>query len=339
MQKKLIKNKNFSRIFQSEKGDAMILISVIITGLVVLVSTVALENLKKAGAVQGLQKASLDKLYKAEEGIELGLFVNREAFEAPNKNPMDFCQDANPSKNCKPFNLSVIDREAGGGPNTGKKAVEKLSENPLDKNKDLIMVSQNSTDLSNSKEPKRSLMANLPSRYFNQAPIAGPALECTGCTVYGPGEEPNTYKILLKTNRRPIDELKDFQIFFHCVKKCSISGVKIGIECKDFDGTDFKCDVASEVIGMNSADSAKHPRTKKFEIDEVFDDLGNDYSLPEKIAITFTVSGENIKSRKFDSCDETKPLTLKLSSNQWKPVGDCKILEVDVKAKKNSGKQ
>ncbi len=62
-----------------KRGDAVILLSVLISGLVILISAIATQNLKKSMEVQGVQKKSLNNLYKAEEGIESGLFTAKES--------------------------------------------------------------------------------------------------------------------------------------------------------------------------------------------------------------------------------------------------------------------
>ena len=79
---------NFKNFTNSKKhrGDAVILLSVLVSGLVILISSIAAQNLKKSAEIQGVQKKSLKSLYEAEEGVENGLFLAKNSARGSNQN-------------------------------------------------------------------------------------------------------------------------------------------------------------------------------------------------------------------------------------------------------------
>jgi len=62
---------------KSEKGAAIITISIIVAAIVMLTILLVSENLRSSLLTLGLQKQSLIELYKAEEGIEYAYFTTK----------------------------------------------------------------------------------------------------------------------------------------------------------------------------------------------------------------------------------------------------------------------
>ncbi len=248
MKKITPQKRNFLKILRSEKGDAMILISIVITGLVVLVSTVALENLRKSVSVQGLQQKSLENLYKAEEGIEYSLYVNKEKV---NQNLNFNNNSSNISANKVAFNLSLWD-------GTAQKKEDALAVNELVKDtvgRSIILVSQSAKDNTNDNTNlKRTLFANLPSRYYDQVSMGTTLSDCQNCQVNQADstiESGERFEIVFKATN-PYSAITDlskinYRLTVNCGwdgvwnRKCEVQDLKIGVGCGDITSTGFNC--------------------------------------------------------------------------------------------------
>lgn len=141
--------------FKSEKGAAIVLVAILVTGIVMLVCAVAIENLQKSTELQGVQKKSLDNLYIAEEGAEYGLYVNREKKKS--------WLDLN-----RPFDVSIWE---GSRDYTGNKydsqALEQLSQPTEGRN--LVITSQSNQN--QNANTQKTVFTNLPNKYFDQVPL------------------------------------------------------------------------------------------------------------------------------------------------------------------------
>ncbi len=241
-------------LLRSERGDAMILISIVITGLVVLVSTVALENLRKSMAVQGLQEKSLENLYKAEEGIEYSLYVNK---EKSNKNLNFNEQGTTIASNKASYNLTFW--EGTNAKKTDAEALTELSKETVGKK--IVLVSQSAKSNTNDNANlKRTLFANLPSRYYDQISMGNTLSECQECQSSQDDSDIKTGKkseIILKTSN-PYSGVTDaskisYRLTINCggFQKCQIQDLKVGVDCGDaFNTSSYSCP-ASDSAGRS----------------------------------------------------------------------------------------
>lgn len=241
--------KRFYEIIRSEKGDAMILISIVITGLVVLVSTVALENLRKSVSIQGVQQKSLENLYKAEEGIEYSLFVNK--VKDVNNNLNFNNNSATISANKVAFNLSLW--EDGGNKVNDNTAIDKLKTTTT--NSKIVLVSQSSRDnVNDNTNLKRTLFANLPSRYYDQASMGDTLSDCQNCQVLQDDavvESGTRFESVFKTIPAYPTITNPAQLNYRLTvncgwqspfnRTCEVQDLKIGVSCGDLSASSFSC--------------------------------------------------------------------------------------------------
>lgn len=145
--------------YKSEKGAAIVLVAVLVTGIVMLVSVIAIENLRKSTELSGIQKRSLDNLYKAEEGAEYGLYVNKEK-------KLD---NANTNTNGH-FNISIWEKDTNVT-DKGDKALEKLKQ-PTE-GRDIVITSQSkdNANTNQNKASQKTIFTNLPNKYQDQVPL------------------------------------------------------------------------------------------------------------------------------------------------------------------------
>ncbi|MFH1183248.1 MAG: hypothetical protein V1690_03230 [Candidatus Moraniibacteriota bacterium] len=143
--------------FRSQKGAAIVLVAILVTGIVMLVSVIAIENLRKSTEMQGVQKKSLDSLYKAEEGAEYGLYVNKE------KTAGNFE---------RPFDISVWEKVGDSSvTKTGDQALEQLAQPTEGRN--IVITSQSLANANDSQEaaPQKTIFTNLPNKYYDQVSL------------------------------------------------------------------------------------------------------------------------------------------------------------------------
>jgi len=214
-------------LYRSEKGDAIILLSVLVTGIVMLISVIAVENLRKSIEIQNVQKESLDSLYQAEEGIEYSLYLNKE------KNVSLSNSNTN-----KPFNISVWENN---NKEVGEEATRKLAQ-PTE-GKEVVVVSE----VNDNVDMKRAVFTNLPSRYYDQVSLWNSTGECEeGAQSCGPisGEndmtEGNIYQAIVTNTDFQKDGWDNNNIWYRLIFKCGgsqyleVGGINIqGCEVRD----------------------------------------------------------------------------------------------------------
>lgn len=212
------------KIFRSQKGDAIILLSVLVTGIVMLISAIAVENLKKASQLQNLQRNSVNELYKAEEGIEFALYANKEKiFVGPASN--------------SPFSVSVWENNIK---NTGTQALNKLSQ--LTQGKNIVISSENNPDSSTYGNLKRTVFANLPSRYYDQLSLWDFTNGCgsENCNITDNNNDMQSghaYQAVLSTSDFQksgwTSDNTQYRVVFRCTSSdCEIKNLRVGTgEC------------------------------------------------------------------------------------------------------------
>lgn len=222
------------KLIRSEKGDAIILLAILVTGIVALICVIAVENLKKSFEIQNIQKASLDSLYKAEEGIEYSLYANKEKTAGID--------------NQEPFAISVWENNDKKG---GDNAIQKLIEPTEGRN--VIVISESSNNQNSSQDLRRTVFANLPSKYYNQVTLWNSNEDCSSDSECISSRENNdmesgqTYQVVLDSaDFQKEDWNKDnieYRFIFNCgdsqfskngvgtVKGCEIKDLKVGLGC------------------------------------------------------------------------------------------------------------
>lgn len=200
-----------------------------------LISVIAVENLKKSSQIQSIQKESVDSLYEAEEGIEFSLYANKQ------KDIMGMGE--NP-----PFSISVWDNNNDN--KTGDRALERLRQ-PT-QNQDVVVSSENITNQNDNKSLKRTVFANLPSRYYDQVPLWDRMNGCDAddCIVFAAGPdmaEGDTYQVVSSVADFQKDigwesDDTEYRLVFKCGgdEECTIDDLKVGVGI----GCDYsKCDI------------------------------------------------------------------------------------------------
>jgi len=66
---------------KSEKGTTVIIMAIIVAGMIMLVISVAAENIRQSLKTQGNQKKALDQVYQAEEGVEYAYYITKNDVE------------------------------------------------------------------------------------------------------------------------------------------------------------------------------------------------------------------------------------------------------------------
>lgn len=211
-------------MLRSEKGDAIILLSILITGIVMLICVIAVESLRNSADIQNVQKKSLNNLYQAEEGIEYSLYTNKQK----NQN-QDFSVDS------KHFAISLFEND---NKELGEKAVQKLIE-PIE-GRGAVIVSE-----SNESEDvlKRAVFANIPHRYYDQVPLWNIRDDCEeeGINCSFETESANEEQIyqtaFYNGNFKNDDEEwsvenTKYRLIFVCASdNCTMSGIRVGANC------------------------------------------------------------------------------------------------------------
>lgn len=358
------------QILGSQKGDAMILISIVITGLVVLVSTVALENLRKSVSVQGLQQKSLENLYKAEEGIEYSLFINKNKELIANQN-LNFNNNSSTiSENKVAFNLTLFEeskdpKEVPIHKKVDSDAVSELAGDTVGRK--IVLVSESAkSNVNDNTSLKRTLFANLPSRYYDQSSLGNTLSDCQKCQVEQNDTDQSSgtrFETILKTNRVfPGVNLSQISYrltvncggsgFLNLNRKCEVQDLKIGLECGEIDSPNYNCPSSSssnKSIVCNKNFSVNFNNEKNIasgygSVSTIRFKAPSGIDLREKtIVIRLKLNEGKLATLKDfcrfnNSCTKTKMCTKK-DSNPWLTVRDKNIyIGFDV-SKKGDGRQ
>jgi hypothetical protein len=224
------------KIFKSQKGDAIILLSVLVTGIVLLVTAVVVENFRKSSELQSVQKQSVDNLYKAEEGIEYSLYANK-------------VKDLDSEKAGVPFSVKVWENGSNVGDADTSAAFYSLKK--PSQGRDLLITSENISASSDNNDIKRTVFANVPTRYYDQVPLWSFRNNCPSgnCSVSPPDsdvEEGNIYRIILNTGDYQRGDCGSssstgwcpgntyYRVVLVCGSdKCKASGLKAGAGCSN----------------------------------------------------------------------------------------------------------
>jgi len=243
------------RILASQRGDAMIMLSLVLTGLVMLVSVIAVDKLKQSSKIQNTQLSSLENTYKAEEGIEYTLFTAKEGA------PIGEIQNDPQNPLGGPFRVSGWYNPDGS--NTGQ-TIQR--DNPLqdiasrDPEEQLVIISQNkqnpSSTTSQNKKLDKTIFANLPSKFPGQNLLWWPRMDCLKSnSCFGSSSLPNDkeYVVLF-----PSDNLKNYRKFkfvFKCEggKTCKIKNIKVGY----YTGEDCLNNVKNKLANFNDIGKVK----------------------------------------------------------------------------------
>lgn len=222
---------------KSQKGAAIVLVATLVAGIVMLVSIIVIENLRKSISLQGIQKRSLDSLFKAEEGIEYGLYINKE------KEVKNFE---------RPFKISIWEKiNQNTVIKNDNQALEQLMQPKEERN--IVITSQN--DENQNSSPQRTIFTNLPSKYQDQVPLwsirEGCEKGCTDSYQENDMEEGKTYRIVINSifERASWSEVEwEYRLIFKCggtafwetslpssvtTENCELSNVKLAIDCGD----------------------------------------------------------------------------------------------------------
>jgi len=311
--------------FQSQKGDAIVLLSIIVTGIVMLISVIAIENLRKSIELQGVQKKSLDSLYKAEEGIEYGLYVNKEKQEEATDN--------------LPFYISMWEN---GVVKKGLQALEQLLQPTEGRN--IVITSESSND---NQAPKRTVFSNLPNKYYGQVPLWN-ILE--GCGDNGQDcdityedndiKDPTVYQVVVPSamyeNSSWDNDKTVYSLSFKCGGKeyweengpgidCTLKNVKL--EVTGCDVSTCKIEGCSKTIPIkfnNGEDqiTGKSISTEWFKIADP--GTGQPINLTnEKIVIEFELVSGSMEEAEFNGSSNTDILMCKQNSDgTWRDFRD-----------------
>lgn len=339
------RKKRFYEIIRSERGDAMILISIVITGLVVLVSTVALENLRKSVSIQGVQQKSLENLYKAEEGIEYSLFVNKEKV---NQN-LNFNNNSSTiSENKVAFNLSLW--EGATQKKEDAAAVTELVKDTVGRN--IVLVSQSSKDnVNDNTNLKRTLFANLPSRYYDQASMGNTLSDCQNCQVLQEDtivDSGTRFEIIMKTVPTFPTVTNPAQINYRLTvncgwqgpfnRRCEVQDLKIGVGCGDLSTSSYSCpssESASKSIacdqnfsvpfvnGKNIMSENGSVRSVRFKTPSGIDLRGKTIVVRMKLNSGKLITLKDYCSSINNSCNKVK--MCKKTSGVWSSVKDKSV--------------
>ena len=190
-----------------------------------LITVIAVENLRQSAQIQGVQKQSVDSLYKAEEGIEFSLYANKQ------KNVRWWRKD-------HAFNISVWDN--GNDNNTDAEALDDLAQ-PT-QNRNIVVTSENVTNRNDNMGLKRTVFANLPSRYYNQVPLWDFTNNCDSgnCIVSASNndmESGHTYQVFLANADFQKDgwtsDKTEFRLIFACRSGqiCTVKNLRVGVGC------------------------------------------------------------------------------------------------------------
>jgi|GEM_PF-1600749 len=282
-------------IAKSQKGDAIILLAVLVTGIIMLVTAVVVESLRRSGELQSLQKQSVDNLYKAEEGVEFGLYANKEKTFTEKENP--------------PFSIKVYENSSSDGTDSLGAAYEKLKL-PA-QNRSLVITSQNASN-GNDGTLKRTVFANVPSKYYDQVELWDSRNNCgancdvsNACAVDGEADDGHLYQIILNASdfqRGDCGEDPDsawcvdntrYRVALNCGgDSCTVRDLQVGIDCDSSQCGASNCSplLDMDLWGGNSQMSGKVILSDWFKF---FDTEGNTVDLRNKSVMVqfYLVSG------------------------------------------------
>ena len=225
--------------FRSQKGAAIVLVAVMVTGIIMLVSVVVIENFRRSSQLQGTQKKSLDSLYKAEEGAEYGLYVNK---VKNSNNNFD-----------RPFKISIWEKfnDVAVVKDETQQVKEQLTQPTGGKN--IVITSQNvdNANANQNSAPQRTVFTNLPGKYRDQVPLWSIREGCNeGCDVKYTNIN-KTYRAVLNTSvfDKWAEDPWEYRLVFKCGSsnfwnnrltttgdnvECTISNVKLVYICENF---------------------------------------------------------------------------------------------------------
>lgn len=324
---------------KSEKGAAIVLVAILVTGIVMLVSVIAIENLRKSTELSGVQKKSLDSLYKAEEGAEYGLFINKEK-------PLVQVNNETDCDNSRPFNISVWEK-VGNESSTKKcnQALEQLAQPTEGRNIVITSQSQANANDNQGASPQKTVFTNLPNKYFDQVPLwnilEGCDLKTEDCVTYENNdmEAGRTYQVVVPSavfeQSGWNDEETEYRLVFKCgnsqywsgsqngtenVEGCRISNVTLKVS--GCDTSTCKIEGCTNNIGPIKSSSGndqlegKIIPTEWFRIDDP--NNGNPINLTgEKVVVEFTLEEGSMEEVSFSGMQGEIRMCKQDNGNSW----------------------
>lgn len=343
---------------KKERGAVVILLSVIVTSLVMIITAIAAESFKKYAGIADLQKKSLEELYKAEEGIEYSLYVNKEKIYTP----LNFNLNAT-SSGSQPFYLSSWEGNGNTNAMEGNIAQNELTQTTIGRN--IAVISES---VSSSSQAKRSLFTTLPSRYYDQLTLWNSMENCGGtlgdCEIKdSPNDMENEkdYEVVIDTaiynNTGWETENVEYRVNFNCGyydSNCEISNFSIALDCGANDFLDCpidtpetvpeeKCNIFKNDIGMAEYENTEGGNLQS-EWFVVKDSNGNTVDLRGKrIIIDFTLLNGPMEEVCEGSCNnnnndnETVEMCKKTDSQVWQKFTGRRggVSGLEIRKKKN----
>ena len=311
------------KLVKSQKGDAVIMLSILVTGIIILVTAVVAESLMRSDELQSVQKQSVDNLYKAEEGIEYSLYANKtKEFEAK----------ANP-----PFSLKVWENGNTNGTNGLPDAYDVLQQ-PT-QNKDVVVTSQNvnnqnvngGTGGTNAGDiSKRTVFANMPSRYFDQVPLWGSRNSCGSgnCSVSTSGndmESGRTYQVVLTAADFQQEGWDLSHLRYRLVLKCgsnafTVRNLEVGMGCNF-----TQCAISGCTTFMNidlwNGESTMTGKTILSDWFKLLDNNGNTVDLRNsKMVVQFDLVSGNMEE--INTSSEDIKMCKQNANSSWSTFSD-----------------
>ena len=210
----------------------MILLSIAITGLVMMVSVIAIEKLKQATKLQNTQKLSLQNTYQAEEGIEFSLFSAKQGVANVNEN------STNANAPLNRFQVSLWDNN---NKTEGTQALQQIAAQNGQEHFVISSKNKNNANQNQNKKLEKSAFSNVPSRFYDQVSVwndvkdycnlnnstSNCADQSTDTNTMTTGKQ---YQIVASVAgfNTPWTSLK-YRLIFRCLSKsCSARDLKIG---------------------------------------------------------------------------------------------------------------
>lgn len=220
------------RLVKSQKGDAIILVSVLVSGIVLLVVALMVEKSGKFTQTQDLSRKSIESSYKAEEGLEYILYTTKEGIlNQNNKKEFTLTGIKYDSNNIKKQTLTTTDETI----------LEAATILPADK---LIVISK-SDDLEEentnvNSTAGKNLFSNLPKSFYNQVfawqstsgCYNGDFFECAEQIVDKQNSASHNYQMIVPLSPISGDWTNvKYKFVFKCSSKsntaCAVSSVKV----------------------------------------------------------------------------------------------------------------
>jgi len=157
-----------NKLARSQKGDAVVMVSVLVAGMVFLVVALMMEKADRFSGTQELGKQAVENTYNAEEGLEYVIYSAKEGINREND------QDS--------FGLSSVRYLNDGSQEetydtTAKTLAAAVGSLPSD---NLVIISQSkkAAGAGQDDKTKRSLFTNLPKSFYNQVSVWQNTAEC-----------------------------------------------------------------------------------------------------------------------------------------------------------------